>query len=69
MHAMTTHHGGAGHTSEGRDLDSHLEDIGGIDVDSSNDNEGTGHSDTTLAFGGSEADGCLSDLLPSSQAY
>ena len=29
-HAMTNIHGGAGHTGEDGDLDSHVEDTGGI---------------------------------------
>ena len=57
-----------GHTSEDRDLNSHVEDTGGIDVGPNNDNEKTNSLDTTLAFGGSEVDDCLSDLLLSSQA-
>ena len=31
-HAVTTCHGGAGHTGENRDLDSHTEDTAGIDM-------------------------------------
>ena len=67
-HTMTTHHGGTGHTSKNRDLNSHVEDTGGIDIGPKNENESTNSSDTTLAFGGSEADGHLSDLLSSSHA-
>ena len=67
-HAMTTCCGGMGHTGKGRNLDSHIEDATGIDIGPDNDNESTNSSDTTLAFGGLEADGCLSHLLPSSQA-
>ena len=54
---MTTHHGGD------RDLDSHVENTWNID-----DNESTSSSEITIAFGGSEADSHLSDLLPNSQA-
>ena len=72
-HAMTTHHRGTGHTGKDGDLNSHADittegDTGGIDIGPNNNNESTNSLDTTLAFGGSEADGCLSDLLASSQA-
>ena len=66
-HTRTTCHRGRGHTSEDRDLNSHIEDTRGIDV-GPNNNESTNSSDTTLAFGGSEVDGHLGDILPSSQA-
>ena len=66
-HAMTTHHGGTGHTDEDRDLNSHVEDTRGIDICANNDNESTNSLDTMLTFGGSEVDGHLSDLLSSSQ--
>ena len=62
-HTMTTHYRGTGHTGKGRDLNSHVEDTGNID-----DNESTNSSDSTIAFGGSEADGHLGNLLPNSQA-
>ena len=65
-HAMTTHHRGTGHTGKDRELNSHIEDIGGIYIGPNNDNESTNSSDTTIAFEGSEADGHLSDLLHSS---
>ena len=65
---MTTHHGGTGHTGKDKDLNSHVENTRGIDIGPDNDNESTNSSDTTPAFGGSEADDHLSDLLPSSQA-
>ena len=65
---MTTHHRGAGCISKDRDLDSHIEDTGGIDIDSDNDNESTNSLDSTIAFGGSEADGHLGNLLPNCQA-
>ena len=60
---MTTHHGRAGHVGEDRDLNSYIDDTRNID-----DNESTNSSGTIIAFGGLEADGCLSDLLPNSQA-
>ena len=60
---MTTHHGGAGHSGEDRDLNSHVEDTRNID-----DNESTNSSETAIALGGSEVDGCLRDPLPNSQA-
>ena len=65
---MTTHHRGTGCTNEDRDLNSHIEDTGGIDISMDNDNESTKSLDTLLAFGGSEVDGCLGNLLPISQA-
>ena len=67
-HTMTTHHGGTGHTGRDRDLNSNVEDTGGIDIGPNNDNENTTSLDTMLASGGLEADGHLGDILPSSQA-
>ena len=67
-HAMTSHHGGAGHSAKDRDLDSHTEFAGNIDIGPNHDSESTNSSDTTVAFGGSEADGSLGNLLPNSQA-
>ena len=72
-YVMTTHHRGTGHTDEDQDIDSHIdittkEDTRGIDIGPNNDNESTSSSDTMFAFGGSLADGCLGDLLHSSQA-
>ena len=64
---MTTCHGGTGHIGEDRDVNSHVEDTGGTDIGPNNVNESTNSSDTTPAFGGSEADEHLSDLLPNSQ--
>ena len=43
-----------GNAGKDRDLNSHVEDARNID-----DNERTNSSETMLAFGGSEADGCL----------
>ena len=34
---MTTHHRGACHTGEDRELNSHIEDDGGIDIGPNND--------------------------------
>ena len=65
---MTTHHGRSRHTSKDREVDSHIEDTGGIDVGPSNDNGSTNSSDTTVAFGESDADEHLSNFLHSSQA-
>ena len=65
---MTTYHGGTGGTGKDRDLNSHIEDTGGIDIGPSNDNESTNSLDTMFAFGVSEADGHFGDLLPNSQA-
>ena len=65
---MTTHHGGTGQPGKDRDLSSHVKDTGGIDIGPNNNNESTNSSYTMLAFGGSETDGCLGNLLPSSQA-
>ena len=70
---MTTNHGGTGHKGKDRDLNYHVdittkEDTGGIDIGPDNNIESINSSDTRLAFGGSEVDGHLSDLLHSSQA-
>ena len=67
-HAMTTCHGGAGHTGKDRDLNSYVEDDGNIDKGSDHDSESTNSMDTTIAFGGTEADDHLNNLLPNSQA-
>ena len=69
-HALTTHHVGTGHTDKDRDIDSHIDittkrDTRGIDIGPNNNNESTNSLETMLPFGGSEADGCLSDLLTS----
>ena len=65
---MITCHRVAGCTCEDRDLNFHVEDTRGIDIGSNNDNESTDSLDTMIAFGGSEVDGCLGNLLPNSQA-
>ena len=44
------------------------EDTRGMDMGSNKDNESTNSLDTTIAFGGSEADGHLANLLPNGQA-
>ena len=54
--------------SNTRDINSHVEDTEGIDLGQNNDNESTNSLDTMLAFGGLEAEGCLGNVLPSSQA-
>ena len=51
-----------------RDLDSHIEDTRGIEIGPNNDNESINSSDTMTAFGGSEADGHLGNLLHNGQA-
>ena len=64
---MATCHGGTGHPVD-RDIDLHVEDMEGINTGPDNDNENTSGSDTTIAFGGSEADSHPSKLIPSNQA-
>ena len=65
--AMATNHGGEGCPVD-RDSNPHIEDIEGINTGPDNDNGSTSSSDTTIAFGGSEADGHPSKLIPSNQA-
>ena len=65
---MNTCRRGAGHTGKDRDLASHKEDTGDIDIGPNNDNESTNSLDITIAFGGPEADSNLDNLLPNSQA-
>ena len=62
-HAITTCHGGVGHIGKHRDLNSHVEDTRGIDIEPYNDNKSTNSSDTMIACRKSEVDGHLSDLL------
>ena len=64
---MATHHGGTGHLVD-RDINLHIEDTEGINTGLDNDNESTSGSDTTIALGGSEADGHPDELTPSNQA-
>ena len=64
---MTTCHEGSGHTGKDRDLISDIEDTRGIYIGPNNDTESTESLDTTIPYGGSEANGHLSDLLPNSQ--
>ena len=63
---MITHHKAVGHSNIDRELNSHIEDIRGIDIGPHNDNESTNSLDTMIAFRGSEVDGCLGNLLPNS---
>ena len=67
MHAVASHHGGAGHPVD-RYINLHIEDMEGINTGPDNNNVSTSGSDTTIAFGGSEADGHPSKLIPSNQA-
>ena len=39
-----------------------------MDIGPDNDNDSTDSLNTPVAFGGLEADGCLSNLLPNGQA-
>ena len=48
-----------------RDINLHIEDMEGINTEPDNDNESTNGSDTTIGYGGSEADGHPSKLIPS----
>ena len=60
---MTSNHRGVGHAGEDMDLNFHVEDTRNI-----GDNESTNSSETTIAFRGSEADGCLGNLPSYSQS-
>ena len=64
---MATCHGGAAYPID-RDIDLHVEDAEGINTGLDNDNENTSGLDTTIALGGSEADGHPDELIPSNQA-
>ena len=55
-HTMSTPHGGAGCPID-RDINLHIEDTEGINTGPGSNNESISGSDTTIAFGGSEADG------------
>ena len=66
MHPMATHHRGAGHPIN-RYIDLHIEDTECINTGPDNDNESTSGSDTTIAFGGSEADGHPDELIASNE--
>ena len=46
----------------------HIEDVEDIDTGPDSDNESTSGSDTTIVFGGSEADGHSRKCIPSNQA-
>ena len=65
MHAMATHHGGAGCPID-RDVDIHVEDAEATGID--NNNESVSGSDTTVALGGLEAEVNPNELIPSYQA-
>ena len=65
---MITHHRGTGCTGKDKNLDSHIEDPGGLDIGPNNDYKSTISLDTMTAFRGSEADGCLGNLLQNNQA-
>ena len=67
-HVMTTPNREAGHMGEDRELNSHIEDAGGIDIGLNNGSDSTHSPDTMLTFRGVEADGCLSNLMPNTQA-
>ena len=64
---MDTHHRHAG-CPVYIDIDLHIEVIGSINTGPDNDNESTSGSDSTIAFGGSEADSHPSELILSNQA-
>ena len=66
MHTMVTHHRGT-ECQVDRDINLHMEDMEDINT-GHNDNVSASHSDTTIAFGGSEKDGQPSKLIPSNQA-
>ena len=63
MHAMATNHGGAGCPVD-RNIDLQIEDMEGINIGQDKDNESTSGLETTIAFGGSEADSHPSELIP-----
>ena len=65
-HATATHHRGAGCPVD-RDIDLHIEETEGINTGPDSDNESTSGTDTTIVFGGSEADGHPNELIPSNQ--
>ena len=65
MHAMATHHAGAGHP-RAKDVDLHIEDPESTGID--NENESSSGSDTIVALGGLEREGNTYELLPSNQA-
>ena len=66
MHVMATCHKGTGHPID-RGINLYIEDREGINTGPNNDNESTSGSDTTIAFGGSEADGHPNELITSNQ--
>ena len=64
MHAMDTHHGGAGHPID-RDVNLHIENAEATGID--NENESISGSDTTVALGGHKVEGNPNELKPSNQ--
>ena len=64
---MATHYRSTGCPVD-RDINLHIEDMEVIYTGPGNDNESTSGSDITIAFGGPEADGHPSELIPNNQA-
>ena len=64
---MTACHGGTGCPVD-RDINLHIEDTEGLNTGPDNNIESTSGSDTTTVFGGSEAGGHPSKLIPGNQA-
>ena len=64
---MATCSGGAGCPID-RDINLHIEDTEGINTGLINDDENTSGLNTTVALGGSEAEGHPDELIPSNQA-
>ena len=64
MHAMATHHGGAGCPID-RDINLYIEDAETTSLD--NDNVSTSGSETTIALGGPEAEGHPDELICNNQ--
>ena len=64
IHAMATHHGGAGHPIARDNL--HIEDPEATGMD--NDNDSISGLDATVALGGLEGEGNTDELLPCNQA-
>ena len=65
MHAVAIHHAGKGCPID-RDINLHMEDAETTGLD--NNDESIIGWDTTIALGGSEAEGHLNELIPSNQA-
>ena len=66
-HVMVIHHGDTRCLVD-RDIDFHMEDMEGINTGPDSNNESTSGSDTTIDFGGSEADGHPSNIIPNKQS-